>query len=188
MRSGWHLADCCRDRNQAVVVRRYVEDLAFVIVGNATQPLPYAIGVDDRAPNASSNHRHRAPARRQASDTTRLVPVSNPSGIASATVRQVKMPDVYPTNICFGGRDIEAQAGLGPVHRSELAAAGQCDVGGLHAIAIRSDDRDVPGDQCRDGDIPGGLDGEAVEALKAGQPVDAGILDLPGRDVDNQLA
>jgi hypothetical protein len=33
MRSGWHLADCCRDRNQAVVARRYVEDLAFVIDG-----------------------------------------------------------------------------------------------------------------------------------------------------------
>jgi hypothetical protein len=33
MRFGWHLADCCRDRNQAVVVRRYVEDLAFVIDG-----------------------------------------------------------------------------------------------------------------------------------------------------------
>jgi hypothetical protein len=33
MRSGWHLADRCRDRNQTVVVRRYVEDLAFVIDG-----------------------------------------------------------------------------------------------------------------------------------------------------------
>src|SRR5271156_5268378 len=33
MRPGWHLADCCPDRNQAVVVRRYVEDLAFVIDG-----------------------------------------------------------------------------------------------------------------------------------------------------------
>ena len=33
MRSGWHLADCCRDRNQAVVARRYVEDLAFVMDG-----------------------------------------------------------------------------------------------------------------------------------------------------------
>jgi len=25
MRLGWHLADCCRDRNQVVVARRYVE-------------------------------------------------------------------------------------------------------------------------------------------------------------------
>src|SRR5262245_52361816 len=33
MRLGWQLADCCPDRNQAVVVRRYVEDLAFVIDG-----------------------------------------------------------------------------------------------------------------------------------------------------------
>ena len=33
MRLGWHLADCCRGRTPAVVMRRYVEDLAFVIDG-----------------------------------------------------------------------------------------------------------------------------------------------------------
>jgi hypothetical protein len=33
MRSGWDLADGCRDRNQDVAACRYVEDLAFVIEG-----------------------------------------------------------------------------------------------------------------------------------------------------------
>src|SRR6516162_4963361 len=85
---------------------------------------------------------------------------------------------------------IEAQARVRPVHRSELAGAGQGDVGRLHVPtakadigrvdvghldlphdpAVGSDDRDVTRDQCRHGDIPRGLDGEAVEALKARQP------------------
>ena len=65
--------------------------------------------------------------------------------------------------------EIEAQAEFGPIHRSELAGPGQCnvrrfhvtaaktDVGRVdvrhldlaHDIAIRSNDRDVPGNQCR---------------------------------------
>src|SRR5438132_7162461 len=93
--------------------------------------------------------------------------------------------------------EIEAQAGLGPIHRGELADAGQGDEGGLHVAAAKADvgrvdvrhfdlayniaggrdDRDVAGDQGGNGDVARGLDGEAVEALKTGQPADeaAGI-------------
>jgi gluconolactonase len=35
---------------------------------------------------------------------TGLITVIAPNG---NVVRQVKMPDVYPTNICFGGRDMK---------------------------------------------------------------------------------
>ena len=88
--------------------------------------------------------------------------------------------------------EIEAEAGLRPVRRGQLAFAGQSDVSRLHVpaakanvgrvdighfdlphdIAIGSDDRDVSGDQGRDGDVARGLDREAVEALKARQPAD----------------
>src|SRR5580704_2037019 len=84
---------------------------------------------------------------------------------------------------------IEAQAGLGPIHRSQLASTRESYVGGLHIptakadigrvdighldlahdLAVGSDDRDVAGDQGRDGDIARGLDREAVKALEAGQ-------------------
>src|SRR5215472_14180336 len=80
--------------------------------------------------------------------------------------------------------EVEAQAGLGPIHCGELAGAGQRDVGGFHVapakadisridvghfdlphdIAIGRNDRDVTGDHGRDGNIAGGLDGEAVKA------------------------
>src|SRR5258708_26112787 len=83
--------------------------------------------------------------------------------------------------------EIEAQAGLGPIHRGQLADAGKGDVGGLHIpaskanvgrvdvghfdlandVAVGRDDGDVPGDQCRDGDIARALDRETVEALEA---------------------
>src|SRR5690348_15897809 len=85
--------------------------------------------------------------------------------------------------------EIEAQAGLRPLRHGQLADAGEGDVGGLHVraakadvgrvdvrhldlahdIAVRRDDRDVPGDQGGDGDVARGLDREAVEALKTGQ-------------------
>src|SRR6266478_9913835 len=71
--------------------------------------------------------------------------------------------------------EIEAQAGLGPIHRSQLADAGQGDVGGLHVpaaeadvgridighldlahdIAVGRDDRYLAGDQGRNRDIAG---------------------------------
>src|SRR6516162_6451485 len=85
--------------------------------------------------------------------------------------------------------EIEAQAGLGPIHRGELAAGGKCDVSGLHVRAAKADvgridirhldlphdpsvgrdDGDIAGDQGRHRDIARSLDGEAVKALKAGQ-------------------
>jgi sugar lactone lactonase YvrE len=40
-------------------------------------------------------------------------------------VRQVKMPDVYPTNICFGGNDMKTAyitlSGIEPARRDGLA-------------------------------------------------------------------
>ena len=35
--------------------------------------------------------------------TTGMITEISPSG---AIVREVKMPDIYPTNICFGGADM----------------------------------------------------------------------------------
>ena len=35
--------------------------------------------------------------------TTGMITEISPDG---ATVREVKMPDIYPTNICFGGPDM----------------------------------------------------------------------------------
>src|SRR5205814_6536428 len=65
-------------------------------------------------------------------------------------------------------------------------------------LTRRRDDRDAAGDQCRDADVAGGLDRQAVEALEAGQAADAPptircrerlVLDLAGlEDVKGEEA
>ena len=56
---------------------------------------------------------------------TGYITVISPSG---QVVRQVKMPDVYPTNICFGGPDLRTAyitlSARGQLARHAMAGAG----------------------------------------------------------------
>src|SRR3984893_8049429 len=136
----------------------------------------------------------QSPAKAVRSNTSRAC------GLVSATSSIVRGWLGAGRTPAFLGRftlEIETEAGLGPIHRSQLADAGQGDVGGLHVptakadvgridighldlthdISVGSYDGNVAGDKGSNGDVARGLDGEAVEALKAGQPADeaAGI-------------
>src|SRR3984893_1751995 len=131
----------------------------------------------------------QSPAKAVRSNTSRAC------GLVSATSSIVRGWLGAGRTPAFIGRlllKIETEAGIGPIHRSQLADAGQGDVGGLHVptakadvcrvdigdldlthdISVGSYDGNVAGDQGRNGDVARGLDSEAVKALKAGQPAD----------------
>jgi len=82
---------------RASILTALDDDLATVSALLANQAPVAAIEAHDRRTlDAWADRNGRALGRR----ITVIAPDGN-------VVRQVKMPDVYPTNICFGGRDMK---------------------------------------------------------------------------------